>query len=544
MVLRMARPIKLPDSANAYFRKRIPADVQRLLEGLPKAYRPVGWGREVVKVSLGVHASDASAVALAQARVATEMATRIEQLRKGVRAITQREAVEMAGDAYRDFQREFEDDPGDPSTWWNLVVENEKAKVGRFGLQLTIGEEARVREAMGYRFGPFADLYLARRGIVIDNDSRWKLIKAMGDALTFAYLKLAKNAEGDYAPDPAAERFPAPAPPSPVREPSPQKGPTVWKIFELWRDAQVRLNRKPKTLARYAPCLRSLDAWAKGRPASTLTQDDVWSWAEHRAASEGVSPKTMNRVDLAAVKSVFEWAAGRPGKRILSDNSARNVRLPEPSEVSTRRPLFTHEEAASIMAAASLVADSSDNPTLAFAKRWTPWIAAYTGARITEICQLRGADIMHEGGVWVMDFNPLAGSIKTSEARSVPIHEHLISKGFLDFVRQRGLGPLFFDPSRRKEDSAKSSQAENRGGDVATWVRAAVKLDPRIRPSHTWRKVFKSTAVEAGIDARLSDWISGHMAQRRKRGAAADYEVPTIKGLASAMAKFPRYTVS
>ena len=142
-----------------------------------------------------------------------------------------------------------------------------------------------------------------------------------------------------------------------------------------------------------------------------------------------------------------------------------------------------------------------------------------------------------------MDITPEAGGTKTNEARPIPIHEHLLELGFLDFVKKCGRGPLFYDPSRRTVDAAKSSQAENRGGDVATWVRTAVKLDPRIRPNHTWRKMFKSLAVEAGIDARLSDWISGHMTQRRKRGAAADYEVPTVNGLASAMKKFPRYPV-
>ena len=167
----MARPIKLTDSANAYFRKRIPADVQRLLSGLPKSYRPTGWGREVVKVSLRVHASDSASVAAEQARIAAEVSARIAELRKGVRQLTQKEAVEMAGEAYREFQREFEDDPGDASTWWTLALDNEKAKVGKFGPQLTIGEEARAREAMEYRFGPFADLYLARRGIVTDGES-------------------------------------------------------------------------------------------------------------------------------------------------------------------------------------------------------------------------------------------------------------------------------------------------------------------------------------------------------------------------------------
>jgi integrase len=251
----------------------------------------------------------------------------------------------------------------------------------------------------------------------------------------------------------------------------------------------------------------------------------------------------MNRVDLAAVKSVFEWAASRPGKRLLPSNPAREVRLNEPAEIVTRSPLFTREEMAAILGAASAVPDDDENPTLAYAKRWAPWIAAYTGARISEICQLRGVDVRRDGDVWIFDFTPSAGSIKTSEARVVPIHEHLLARGFVEFARKAGAGPLFYDPKRRKKREAAASQAEKRGGDVSTWVREATNLDLRLKPNHTWRIVFKSRAIEVGIDTRSSDWISGHLSRSRKRGAAAFYEVPTVDGLAAAMAKFPCYPV-
>ena len=124
----------------------------------------------------------------------------------------------------------------------------------------------------------------------------------------------------------------------------------------------------------------------------------------------------------------------------------------------------------------------------------------------------------------MLDITPDAGTVKTGEARVVPLHEHLVELGFLDFVKARAKGPLFYDPTRRRNNFAKTSQAESRGGDISQWVRKATGLDPRIAPNHTWRKMFKSIAVEAGIDARLSDWLTGHAGQKRKRGAAAGYE--------------------
>ena len=188
----------------------------------------------------------------------------------------------------------------------------------------------------------FGEAYLAQRPILTDADSRWKFIRALAEALNDAYLKLAKNAEGDYRPDPNADRFPEWRPPvqpaAPTAEPAKSK-PTVAQLFEAWRSHALRLNAKPNTLDRYAPCLRSLDAWAAGRPASSLSEDDIWEWAEARTSK--VAPKTVSRVDLAAVKSVFTWAASRAGGRVLPHNPAKGVRLDEPSETVTRSALFT-----------------------------------------------------------------------------------------------------------------------------------------------------------------------------------------------------------
>jgi integrase len=79
------------------------------------------------------------------------------------------------------------------------------------------------------------------------------------------------------------------------------------------------------------------------------------------------------------------------------------------------------------------------------------WLCAYSGARSGEITQLRGVDVTKRGAFHVMKPTPEAGTIKTSEARVVPIHEHLVAQGFIEFVREIGKGPLFYNvriPSR------------------------------------------------------------------------------------------------
>ena len=79
------------------------------------------------------------------------------------------------------------------------------------------------------------------------------------------------------------------------------------------------------------------------------------------------------------------------------------------------------------------------------AKRWAMWLCAYSGARAGEITQLRGTDVQKRGAFYIMRLTPDAGTVKTRQARVVPIHEHLIEQGFIAFVEGVGKGPLFYN---------------------------------------------------------------------------------------------------
>jgi integrase len=58
------------------------------------------------------------------------------------------------------------------------------------------------------------------------------------------------------------------------------------------------------------------------------------------------------------------------------------------------------------------------------AQRWVPWLAAYTGARPGELCQLRGEDFKEVDGIKCVALLPDAGTIKTRKYRYVPLHPH------------------------------------------------------------------------------------------------------------------------
>jgi hypothetical protein len=64
-----------------------------------------------------------------------------------------------------------------------------------------------------------------------------------------------------------------------------------------------------------------------------------------------------------------------------------------------------------------------------------------------ELTQLRGADVVNQA----IKLTPEAGTMKSRKPRTVPLHEHLIEQGFLDFVKASGAGPLFYnEPKQRR----------------------------------------------------------------------------------------------
>lgn len=160
-----------------------------------------------------------------------------------------------------------------------------------------------------------------------------------------------------------------------------------------------------------------------------------------------------------------------------------------------------------------------------------------------EITQLRGSDVQRIDGILTLNLTPDAGTIKGGRARLVPIHDHLIDQGFLEFVKSRGDGPLFYRPRRADNPTAaepmqqRKSPAAQARQRLATWVREIGVTDKAIRPNHAWRHTFKRRAARAKIEQGIRDAICGHS----PRTVADIYETPTLDDMAEALKRFPRY---
>lgn len=274
--------------------------------------------------------------------------------------------------------------------------------------------------------------------------------------------------------------------------------------------------------------------------ATKVRLTDVVAWKEKllEHPSDGSKPKSVRTVRdsyLAVVRSVFSWAAGN-GK--ITHNPAAGVTIGGKRKAAKRDRGFTEDEASLILAATLTQPPKRLSPERKLARRWVPWICAYTGARVNEITQLRAEDVKCQKGIWTIYITPEAGGVKNGTARTVALHPHLLEQGFLRVVAGKS-GPLFYDPALHRGGSDGNPQYKKVGEYLARWVRAEGVMDRDVPPNHGWRHRFKTEARRAGMDAETRDAIQGHAPRTEGEG----YGNMPIEPIWAAIRKLPRHKI-
>ena len=144
-----------------------------------------------------------------------------------------------------------------------------------------------------------------------------------------------------------------------------------------------------------------------------MSHDDLEPHHTGRPCSGGVingsdwgfkTAKTINDTDFAALRAVFGWGV-KSGW--LSANPAENARIEGRGKKRTREPWFLdHERAAILNAALAVQGSKREKRKTTSAKRWVPWLCAYSGARVVEMIQLRKEDVRREQDGWIIHLNP------------------------------------------------------------------------------------------------------------------------------------------
>lgn len=296
------------------------------------------------------------------------------------------------------------------------------------------------------------------------------------------------------------------------------------------------LERKPaaSTIKRWKPVFAHFKRWVGHDDAAKVSADDVVRWKEELLRS-GISGRSVREVYLAGLKVVFGWATEN---RKISANPVTgiSVRVAKPARLRERG--FTDIEAKTILRAALTGDHGNVSEAHRRARRWVPFLCAYTGARVGEIAQLRGCDfIQREGGL--IHITPEAGSTKSGSAGLVPLHADLIGQGVVEMARAHGDGPVFYNRSLGRGGGAANPYHKKVGERLARWVRDLGVDDPHLQPNHAWRHLFKTLARRAGIDLEIRDVIQWHA----PRSIGEQYGYWPIDVLAQAIEKMPRFGI-
>ncbi|MBU1313958.1 MAG: phage integrase N-terminal SAM-like domain-containing protein [Alphaproteobacteria bacterium] len=499
MVLAMTRPWKHPRTSVYYLRQRVPADLVATV------------GKKEVKVSL--RTKDPTEAKLRHVTALQKIQDQWRLARAKSEPLTQKQIFALAGEAYREWVEQHDEQPGEPSVWQALLERNR--------------HELR-RDPIKW-FGSSIDALLARHKLKTDEESRKQLILAAAEAIQQASEVSLRKSQGDYSPDPMANRFP------PLQ---PQKQETKVKLldlFQLWERDHLKDGKPQRTIEDFRQKIEDFIKFLGHDDATRVTPRNVADYVEHLRHERNLAARTVGPKYLAVIRTIYRTGIS---KIVVKEDPTEHVKVRQSKPVRERSKGFTDDEAAAILQCAlrdpSTLGGMSELNKLAC--RWVPWMCAYTGARAGEITQLRKEDFITEYGIECVRISPEAGTVKTRKYRLVPLHPHLIEMGLLEFVRTRPPGPLFYRSSGRKTRPGYNPW-DSVTGKVSDWVRKVAKVrDPRVQPNHGWRHRFKTIARDVDIPQRYMDALQGH----EDGSASADYGDNTVNALYREIQKLPR----
>ncbi len=379
-------------------------------------------------------------------------------------------------------------------------------------------------EALESRFGWLVDWVLSKHGLIIDAASRAKLLAEAGRASSFAAMALKRNADGDYTPDPNALRFPPIE--SLKRLPSIAPSKTLTELFDHWKHEK---KPSPSTVQTWQGHINSLRAFLGHECAAEVTDDKAIEWKDALVA-KGL--KSVHGSHLACMRSIYKHGVEN---KLVPSNPFATVKAIRKRQAGESMQVYSDAEVRKILIAAT----SAEAPY----QRWLPWLIATTGARVGEMAQLWGQSITTEDGLPVIIIAPApdGGTLKNAGSeRKVPLHPALIEAGFLDFVKSKGDGPLFYRgggrrAARAREASESKHPSKGITNRLAGWIRDQGLRDRRKAPAHAFRKWFKTTLARKGVSDRIADIIQGHSNQ----DVAARYVHADMKTMLEAVSVLP-----
>lgn len=372
---------------------------------------------------------------------------------------------------------------------------------------------------------------LGNTTVVLGSDEWRTLARAMCVSELEALARMVERDEGDYSGVPEHPLIGRQV----IEDNEPLEPVSLRGLLDKYLKELERDNKGREARKRWSPVFDDLIRFVGHNDALRLTDKKLVEWRNKKL--ETLAAKTVSDVYIASVRAVLTWAYT---DKIIPQNPVDGVRVKKSRAIRVREQGFRDDEAAALLKASRsyvpdnvLNAANRESAQTTAAKQWTPLLCAFTGARIVEITQLRKQDVRVENGVTIVRITPEAGSVKTGHYRDVPLHDQIVSLGFVRFVEKSADGPLFHSAS-----SEKSLQgARTTAGRVSQWLKTLNVVPDGVKPNHGWRHRFKTVGRELAISDRVLDAIQGHAS----RTAGEQYGDVTITTMKAALDRIPSF---
>jgi integrase len=390
--------------------------------------------------------------------------------------LTHEQIVGLVGVWYRREIEQWTSDPGSEAAW-----------------EATL-DDLRLNDESGDRIKPVAadvEELLAAEVLKVGDETRAAIAEQLFPYKVRLAQTILRRTRGDYRPDENLTKFPAWKTPGETQE---AQGITLTGIVEGWA---AERNANERTKYGWERILKNLAKHLGHENATRISRDDVLSWKD-AMIQEGLKASTVKN-KLTVASTLFGWALEN---RRIAENPAKSIRLYARKERTKARMPYTSEDARLVLSSARLERKAE--------RRWVPWLLAFTGARLGEVCDATAQDIRKIDGIWCLDINEhnRGREIKNIHSiRTVPLHPAVIAEGFLEYVSSLPeKGPLFPDvpPDRFGQRAGNGTKR------VSRWIRSLGLTDTRKDPNHAWRHYVTDQLRNAGVPKDMRDRIIGH----------------------------------
>jgi integrase len=430
--------------------------------------------------------------------------------------LTKKEALGLAGLACGEFVAVREDNLGMSLKWAALLSEDKEdvfpSVPGHPNRHLL--EQHRV---------PIM-AFLERQGFTLDAPSLDLFAGAYATARKDALHDLIRRSRGDYGPSAFATRYPPPPVPK-------VEALSAYDAFAKESGHALATNEK------WRPIIIALIKFLGHDDLARLTAEDLVRWKDKLLLVDKKAPTTVQDGYLAAVRGTCQYMVDQLK---LKENVAEGIVVHgvKKSKADGSKG-FNLADAVTILTATLIPPSNKVSAETAAARRWIPWICAYTGARVNEITSLLPSDFKQPGGYECIVLRE--EMTKSGESRIIPIHEHLLEQGLLLYVEQRRkLGkPLFYDPARARGSDPANPHYAKVGERLAEWVRA-LPVDHSVWPNHGWRHWWKSLSRHLPMHPEVADFIVGHGGD----SVSKRYGDKWVATLSDTIAMLPRYDIA